>query len=312
MWSYILKRLLRGVLTVVLVVILIFFLLRVAPSNPAVMLAGEGASAEDIAEIEKLWGLDKPYIQQFFDYVKSLLSGNAGMSFQYTNNGKPIYTVTELVFARMPNTILLAIASIVISVVFGAILGTLSALKPGSWFDTIITTLGFIINSFPVFFIGIVLIAIFALSLHWLPSGGSGGFASLLLPAMTLSMHFCITMTRMTRAEILRVMSSGFIRAVRAKGVSETMVLFVHALRNAAIPLVTLIGLRIGNLLGGSVVVEGLFRWPGIGQLLITSVQVRDYATVQFLVPYVAFVFVVMNLIVDILYGVLDPRVSRR
>ena len=276
------------------------------------MLAGEGASEEDIAEIEKLWGLDKSYIEQFFDYVKSLLSGNAGMSFQYTNNGKPIYTVTELVFARMPNTILLAIASIIISVVFGAILGTLSALKPGSWFDTIITALGFVINSFPVFFIGIVLVSIFALSLHWLPSGGSGNFASLLLPAMTLSMHFCITMTRMTRAEILRVMSSGFIRAVRAKGISETMVLFVHALRNAAIPLVTLIGLRIGNLLGGSVVVEGLFRWPGIGQLLITSVQVRDYATVQFLVPYVAFVFVVMNLIVDILYGVLDPRVSRR
>ena len=311
MGRFILKRLGRGVLTIVLVMVIIFFVIRIAPSDPARMLAAEDATEEEIEEIRELWGLNKPYGEQFVIYLRSLVTGDAGMSYQFSNNGVPMYSVTQLVFARIPNTIKLAAVSILFSVLIGVVLGALSAIKPGSLFDNAVTAIGFFVNSFPVFFIGIVMISVFALGLHLFPTGGSDSPAAIILPALTMSTHFSITLTRMTRNEILRIMSGGFIRAVRAKGVSETAVLFVHALRNAAIPIVTLIGLRIGGLLGGSVVVEGLFRWPGIGQLLLTSVQVRDYPTVQFLVPYVALVFVVVNLIVDLLYGVLDPRVSR-
>lgn len=308
--KYLLGRILRGLLTVSLAVVIIFFLMRVAPSDPATMLAAEDATEEEIAEIREEWGLNKPYTEQFVLYLKSLLTGDAGMSYMYAVD-QPIYTVTELVISRIPNTIKLAFASIIFSVLVSIPIGILMGLKPGSWFDNLMSAVCFTVNAFPTFFMGLLLILIFGVWLEWLPTGGNEGFSSIILPAITLSGQFCVTLTRMTRTQFIRVMSSNFIRTTKAKGLSNVSILFCHGLRNVSIPLVTLIGLRIGSMLGGSVIVETLFRWPGIGYLLITAVNCRDYPTVQFLVPYIALVFVVVNLLVDILYSVLDPRIKR-
>lgn len=311
MGRMIVGRLLRGILTVAIVIILIFVLLRVVPGDPAAMLAGENATPEMVAAIRAKWGLDQPLITQFVVYVKSLISGDAGMSYQYAVSGTPVWKVTDLVMSRLGYTIQLSLAAISISILVAIPLGVISALKNGSTFDNILTTINFINLSFPVFFIGIILMSIFGLTLKWLPVGGTDSWKSIILPAITLSMHFNVTLMRMTKTEVGRNLTSDYIRMCRAKGCSSLGVLFVHGLRNAAIPLVTLIGLRFGAMLGGSVVVESMFRWPGLGNLLITAVQARDYPTVQFLVPYIAVVFIIINIIVDLLYGVLDPRIRR-
>lgn len=307
--KYFLKRLARGVLTVAIAIIIIFFLMRVAPSDPAAMLASEDATPEDIEAIREAWGLNKPYTEQFVIYLRSLITGDAGMSYLYAVNA-PLYTVTELVLSRLPNTIKLAFASIIISIVVSIPIGILMGIKPNSWFDNLMSAVCFVINAFPTFFMGLLLLLVFGLRLRLLPTGGNTDPGSVILPAITLSCHFSVTLIRMTRTEFIHVMSSNFIRTTKAKGLSDMAILFIHGLRNVAIPLVTLIGLRLGTMLGGSVVVETLFRWPGIGNLLITAVNGRDYPTVQFLVPYIALVFVVVNLIVDLLYGVLDPRIK--
>lgn len=312
MWQMIIKRILRGALTMVIVVLLIFVLLRVIPGNPAALLAGEEASEEQIAAITEQWGLNDSLGTQFKVYLQSLLSGDAGMSYQYaTTDGMLLWKVTDLVKSRLPYTIQLASMAISMSVLIAIPLGVLTALKQNSALDNVISVFNYVTISFPVFFIGLILIMLFSLQLSWLPVGGTGGFINIILPAFTLSTHFTVTLMRMTKTEVSRILTSDYIRMCRAKGLSNTSVLFIHCLRNAAIPLITLIGLRFGAMLGGSMVVEALFRWPGIGNLLISAVKARDYPTVQFLVPYVALVFVIINIIVDVLYGVLDPRIHR-
>lgn len=311
MWQMVVKRFLRGVLTVIIVIILIFFVMRVAPSDPASLLAGPEASEEQIAAIRASWGLDKPVIEQFRIYIGSLLTGDAGMSYQYSNNSAPVWSVLDLVMARFPNTVRLALAAMGFCIVVGIPSGIFTAVYRGSLFDNLVMGSGFTILSFPTFFVGMVLLNLFAIHLKILPTGGNDSFACIILPAITMGSRFLITLIRTTRTEIIQIMKSDYIKTVRAKGLSSTAVLFVHCLRNASIPLVTLIGQRFGTMMGGAVVTESLFRWPGIGNLLITSVQARDYPTVQFLVPYVAIVFILINVIVDILYGVLDPRIRK-
>lgn len=311
MLSMILKRVLRGLLTMAIVIVLIFFLMRIAPSDPATLLAGEEASEEDIQQMKEKWGLDKSVGEQFVIYIRSLLSGDAGLSFQYSSNGSRAFSVSELVSARLPNTVRLAVAAIIICILLGIPLGIICALKRGSWFDNLIMSIGFMLKSVPVFYVGILLISLFAVTLRWLPASGDEGWKSILMPAFCTGMHFTVVLTRTVRSEVIEILGSDYIRTTRAKGLSQKSVLFVHCLRNAAIPTVTLIGQRFGGMLAGSVVTEALFRWPGIGQLLIQSVNTRDYPTVQFLVPYVALVFIVINIVVDVLYGILDPRIRR-
>ena len=312
MWTMILKRALRGLLTLVIVTVIVFALLRAVPGDAATMLAGADATPEQIAELRVLWGLDKSMPEQFLIYVSKLLSGDAGQSFQYTANGVPLYDAAELVWMRVPYTLLLGFAALLISLIISIPLGVISALKPNSWLDNAVTAINFAAQSFPVFFIGMLLILIFSLELGWLPTGGTGSFKNLLLPALTLSAHTTTQLTRVTRTEVGRVMQSDYIRTSRAKGLSRYAVLFKHGLRNAMIPLVTVIGLRLGALLHGAVICETLFRWPGLGNLLITSLNARDFPVVQILVPYTAFLFIVMNIIVDVLYGFLDPRIRQK
>lgn len=305
----ILTRLLRGLITLAIVTVLVFVLLRSVPGDMAAMLAGGDATEEQVEELREMWGLNKSLGEQFIIYIRNLLKGDTGWSYQYLENGKPLYTAMDLVLMRLPNTFLLAIAALVIALVVSIPIGVISAVKPGGFIDNLGMTLTFTVQSIPIFFIGMLLIMIFSLWTGVLPTGGSGSFAHLILPAVTLSAHTTTQLLRVTRTEVGRVMDSDFIRTSRAKGLSTRSVIFKHGLRNAMIPLVTVIGLRFGALLHGAVICETLFRWPGIGNLLITSLNNRDYAVVQILVPYTAFIFIVLNIIVDILYGILDPRI---
>lgn len=305
----ILTRLLRGLITLAIVTVLVFVLLRSVPGDMAAMLAGGDATEEQVEELREMWGLNKSLGEQFIIYIRNLLKGDTGWSYQYLENGKPLYTAMDLVLMRLPYTFLLAIAALGIALVVSIPIGVISAVKPGGFIDNLGMTMTFTVQSIPIFFIGMLLIMIFSLWMGLLPTGGSGSFAHLILPAVTLSAHTTTQLLRVTRTEVGRVMDSDFIRTSRAKGLSTRSVIFKHGLRNAMIPLVTVIGLRFGALLHGAVICETLFRWPGIGNLLITSLNNRDYAVVQILVPYTAFIFIVLNIIVDILYGILDPRI---
>jgi peptide/nickel transport system permease protein len=302
-------RFLRGVITLGLTVIITFFLLRVLPSDPAAILMRNDATPDQIQEARHLWGLDRPIIEQFQIYVGNLLRGDAGNSFQFERLN---LKVTDLVASRMPNTIVLALAALLLAVVVSIPLGVVTAMKPGSWLDNTVLVTTLALTSIPNFYVGMILILIFGLALGILPTGGIGEPRNLILPSVTLALPFIVRLTRVTRTEMGRILRSEYITTARAKGLSPRIVMFRHALRNALIPLVTMIGLRLGGLLSGAVIVETLFRWPGVGQLLISSIQSRDYPVVQVLVPQAAFIFILSNFCVDLLYAYVDPRVRSR
>jgi peptide/nickel transport system permease protein len=314
MMSYLVERVLKGLVTLFTVLVLVFLLVRVAPSDPAASLVPADAPPEMAEYVRHLWGLDRPMPEQFVLYVANLLQGNGGDSYQYSSlsrgqGGTPAF---GLVLSRLPNTLLLAFAALCLSVIIGVPVGMLTALKAGSWFDNSVFTVSMLLASFPGFFIGIGLIFIFSLGLKLLPTGGIDTPQSLVLPAVTLSIHFAVVLARLTRTELGRVLKSEFITTARAKGLAERAVFWRHALKNVLIPLVTVIGLRLGGLFNGAVVVETLFRWPGIGKLMVDAIGTRDYPVIQVIVPMGAVVFVTINIAVDLIYGWVDPRVRLR
>jgi peptide/nickel transport system permease protein len=312
MKKMIIRRIFRGLLTIVIATVLVFFVMRVlVPGDPAELLADPEATEEQIQQLRELWGLDLPLGEQFKIYVINLMKGDAGKSYQYKVAGVPVINVTDLIWSRLPNTILLAATALCIAVVVAIPSGTYMALNPGGWFEKIITNLNFTISSFPNFYLGLLLVLVFAINLGWLPTGGNAAPTDVILPATTLSLHYIVTFTRLTQTEVVRILNSDYIRTARAKGLPMSKVVVRHGMRNAAIPLITTIGLRFGSMLSGSVVTETLFRWPGIGNLMINALNVRDYPTIQVLIPYTALVFVVINLVVDITYYFLDPRLRK-
>lgn len=309
MKTMIIRRILRGLLTIVVATVLVFFVMRVlVPGDPVDLMADAEATEEQIQALREKWGLDQPLMIQFKVYVQSLLKGDLGKSYQYKVAGTPVVDVSSLIWARFPNTLRLALTALLISVTVSIIMGTLMAMKPGGLLEKIVTNLNFTISSFPNFYIGLLFILVFSLKLGWLPTGGNAEPKDVILPAVTLSLHYIVTFTRLTQTEVSRILNSDYIRTARAKGLPLRKVVFRHGMRNAAIPLITTIGLRFGSMLSGSVVTETLFRWPGIGNLMINALNVRDYPTIQALIPYTAAVFVVINLIVDFTYYLLDPR----
>lgn len=312
MKNMLITRVLRGFLTVFLATLLVFMLLRVIPGDAATILAGPEATKAEIEAMREAWGLNQPLMTQFIIYIKKLITGDVGMSYAYRTGTMLLTPASTLVWTRIPNTLLLALTALIITVIAAVPIGVYTAKRPGGILDNFINISGFVLKAFPLFFVGIILMMVFGLKLKWLPTGGTGSFTHLILPAVTLSAHEVVTLTRLTRTEVGRVMRSDHIRTARAKGLSSNVVLYKHALRNVSIPLVTNIGLRLGKLINGAVVVETLFRWPGIGSLLVTSLNGRDYPVIQVLIPYAACVFVVVNLLVDLLYGVLDPRVTHK
>lgn len=311
MLALLIRRTLLGVLTLLVTLTLVFAMVRLLPGDPAAVLLREDATPEQVQRINELWGLNEPVPVQFLIYLGNLLRGDAGDSYQYQSTaGSPGTPAVGLVLSRVPATAQLAVVSLLISVVIAVPLGIITAVWRDSWLDH--TTMGssLLLGSLPNFWIGMQFILLFGVVLGVLPTGGSGTPQHIVLPAVTLAIPFAVVLLRMTRTEVARVLRADFITTARAKGLPPNTVLVRHALRNAMIPLVTIMGLRLGSLLNGAVVVETLFGWPGLGRLMIEAINARDYPLIQVIVPLSAVIFVVINVLVDILYGVIDPRVQ--
>jgi len=303
MTAYILRRILIALPTLLGVVVLVFLMVRLAPGDPAVLLAGEFATPETLEAIRARYGLDRGLPEQFLIYLEALLRGDLGES---ARSRRPVLEELKTYF---PNTLELASAAILVAVLTGIPLGILAALRPGSSLDLSVMVLALLGVSMPVFWFGLLAILIFSVGLGWFPVAGKGTLAHLILPAITLGINATALLARMTRGTLLEVLSQDYIRTARAKGLAERVVIFKHALRNALIPVVTVVGLEFGTLLSGAVITETIFAWPGLGQLLVGSILARDYPVVQGAVLLVAITFVLINLLVDLLYATIDPRV---
>lgn len=304
------NRTLLGGLTLVVSLVLVFVIVRVIPSDPAAVLLRDDATPEQIDQVRRLWGLDRPIPEQFAVYVGNLLRGNAGESYQFQRDaGVAGTSAFALVIDRIPATVQLALSALVLAIAIGVPLGAYTALKPDSWLDHATLGITILLTSLPSFWTGMLLILLFGLVLGVLPTGGTGTPLHVVLPAVTLALPFAAVLARLARTEMARVLRTEYIVTARAKGLPGQRVLWRHALRNALIPLVTVIGLRLGHLLNGAVVVETLFRWPGVGRLMIDAIGARDYPVVQVIVPLTAALFVLVNILVDMVYGIVDPRV---
>jgi ABC-type dipeptide/oligopeptide/nickel transport system permease component len=276
---------------------------RVIPGDPAAVLLGTFATPEMIAEQRAKMGLDRPLPVQYVLFLRQVLAGDWGRSY---HEGRPALTV---VMERLPATMELALAGMVLTVVLSFVLGSLAARWAQTLADWAIGVFSLMGQAVPNFWLGLVLILIFARGLRWLPSFGRGDLWHLVLPTVTLSVQLIGVMTRLIRAGILETMGQDFIRTARAKGVAETTVLMRHAYRNMLIPVITVLGLQLGSLVAGVVVIETVFAWPGLGRLIVTAINNRDYPVVQAAMTFVAAAFVLLNLAVDLTYGYLDPRI---
>ena len=303
MLQYTLRRILIAVPTIVGVLIIVFSMVRLAPGDPAVLLAGEFASPEVIERARERFGLDRSLPEQFARFVGGLVQGDLGRSTR-TNR-----LVTEDLANFFPNTLELALAAIVVALIVGVPAGVISALRPNGPLDFGVTFVALLGVSMPVFWFGLLAILFFSVQLGWFPVAGRGTLAHLVLPAITLGLSSTAIIARMTRASMLEVLNQDFVRTARAKGLQEGQVVLKHALRNALVPVVTVIGLQFGALLAGAVITETVFTWPGIGRLLVDSIRARDYPVVQGAVLLIAVSFVLVNLVVDLVYGFVDPRI---
>lgn len=286
-----------GVATVV------FAIVRLVPADPAQLIAGDSATPEQLAALRSQMGLDKPLFDQYISYLLGAIQGDFGAS--YTQSVPAMSLIAE----AFPNTALLALLAVVFALLVSFPLGVLAAVKVNSRLDRSVTVGSLIVQALPGFWLSVVLLLIFSRKLKWLPSSGIVGPESLILPALVVSLPLIAVLTRLIRSGLIEVNGEGYINTARAKGLGETRILFSHAIRNAMIPIVTVVGLQIGTLLGGAVITETVFSFPGIGKLLVSSIHVRDYNVVQACVVVIAAAFVLINLLVDLLYAYLDPRV---
>jgi peptide/nickel transport system permease protein/oligopeptide transport system permease protein len=305
MFKYILRRILSSLLTLFVIATVIFLMLRIIPGDPAQIFAGETATQEDVERVRRQLNLDKPISQQYVMYISDLLKGDLGTSMRSNT------PVLEEIAARLPSTISLAVLAMIIATLIGVPAGVIAALKRYSIFDTI-ASIGTLVGvAMPVYWLGLMLIVVFAVKLNWLPAAGSqDGIRSMILPAVTLAAFSMALITRMTRASVMDVVSQEYITTARAKGQKEKIIIFRHVMRNALIPVITVVGLQFGNLLGGSILTETIFAWPGIGRLLTQSLLSRDYPIVQGIILVFAALFILVNLIVDLLYAYIDPRIK--
>jgi peptide/nickel transport system permease protein len=311
MLGFILRRLFATIPVLGMVALFVFFMLRMTPGDPAAVLAGDNGTPQQIEEIREQLGLNKPIPTQLMIWVGKLLQGDLGESFYFK------MAVTKLILFRVEPTLSLATVTLIITILIAVPLGVLAAYRHGSWVDRLV--MGFSVMGFsvPVFVMGYLLIYIFAIELKLFPIQGyrsiSDGFwpylHRLLLPGATLSVIYIALIARITRASMLEVLDEDYIRTARSKGVKERVVLLSHALRNASVPIVTVIGIGIGLLIGGVVVTESVFNIPGLGRLTVDAVLGRDYPTIQAVILVFSFVYVIINLVVDLIYCLLDPRI---
>ncbi len=286
-----------------LVVSLVFLLIHLVPGDPVEVMLGQGARPADIAALRHAYGLDLPLHVQYLHYWWGVLHGNLGMSLRMGQS------VTSLVLQRYPYTVELTVAALFIALVLSIPAGILGALHRGQWRDHAVGVVSLLGLSFPNFALGPILILLVSIKLGWLPVSGAGGLSHLVLPAVTMGAALAAVLTRMVRTAMLEELNQDYVRTARAKGLSERRVVYVHALRNAMIPVLTLIGLQFGALLAGAIVTEKIFSWPGIGRLTVTAIENRDYPLLQGCILAVGLTYVLVNLATDVLYLVINPRI---
>ena len=314
MWTYIIRRILQAIPTLLIISLLVFSLLYVTPGDPVELILGtedQRVSPEQRAIVEAEWGLDKPFIQRYFVFVANAVQGDLGKSYA---TGQDVFSS---VMQRMPATLKLAGAAMVLSLLVSLPLGILAAIRHNSVWDSLATALATVGISLPRFWFGLVLIIFFSLKLQWLPSMGSanldqglGQFLKfIILPAASLALSMAAVQTRMIRSSMLEVLGQDYVRYARSKGLKERVVIYGHALKNAMIPVITIVGGEIGGLLGGAVVTEQIFSWPGVGRLTVNSITKRDYPMIQGITLLLCSSYLVINLLVDIVYGFVDPRI---
>lgn len=311
MVALIIRRALELVFLLFGISFLVFSSMYIAPGDPAAVIGGPTATASDIEAIQENLGLNDPFLMQYARYIGNAVQGDFGYSYQTTQ------PVADAILIRFPNTLKLAIASMIVAVIIGIIAGLVSALKQNTWLDVSATTFALAGISIPNFWLGALLILVFAVNLQWLPVGGMSnpwytidGVKELILPAITLGTGSAAMIARMARSSILEVIRADYVRTARAKGVKERNVIWIHTLKNAMIPIITVIGLNFGLLLGGTIITEKVFAINGVGRLMIDAIAARDFPMVQGSVLLVATLFVVVNLIVDIVYTYIDPRIN--
>jgi peptide/nickel transport system permease protein/oligopeptide transport system permease protein len=307
MLQYVIKRLFSIIPVLIGISLLLFLMLRMLPGDPAQVLAGEMATPEEVEIIRHQLGLDRPIYTQYAFFLSRLSRFDLGRSARTQN------PVTEEIWARLPNTMLLAIVAITLACLIGIPAGIISALRPYSLLDYTITVTALFGISMPVFWLGLMLVVVFAVWLNWLPAGGIGTWKHVILPSFTLASFVVAFIARMTRSTMLEVLSQDYTTTARSKGLKEKVVVVKHAFRNALIPIITVVGLQFGMLLGGAVLTETVFAWPGLGRLIVDSIRARDYPMIQGAILVFGLLFgllyILVNLAVDIIYAYVDPRI---
>ena len=303
MFKSLTSRLIYTLPVIWLVVSVVFFLIHLVPGDPIQLMLGEGTAAADIQKTRHDYGLDLPLSQQYVNYWSGVLHGNLGRSIRFNQN------VSEVIAQRYPFTLKLTVAALVVAILISIPAGVISARRRNHWQDRVLGFVSLLGLSFPNFALGPVLILVFAIYLGWLPVSGSGSWAHFVLPAITMGSALAAILTRMVRTAMLEELGQDYIRTARAKGLPERTVVYKHALRNAMIPVLTVIGLQFGAMLAGAVVTETIFAGPGVGRLLIQAITTRDYLLVQGCILAIGLTDIGVNLLTDLVYGVLDPRI---
>lgn len=304
MFAYFVRRMLASVGVILAMIFLVMLILDIVPGDPAALMLGENATQEMVEELRHQLGLDKPLLVRYMDYLWKLLHGDLGRSV------REMAPVSQLIGDTWPATLKLTTAAMFLTFVVGVPLGLISGAKPGSWLDHSSRIMSLLGLCMPVFWIGLVLMFFFSLQLGLFPVGGIGSLRHLVLPAVTLSAYTVATLARMTRSSLMEVMGEDYIRTARAKGLAYSMVVWGHAFRNALIPIITVFGMQVGQLMGGAILTETVFAWPGLGRLMVGAILERDYPLLQGTILIFAGSYILINFLVDLSYGLIDPQVS--
>jgi ABC-type dipeptide/oligopeptide/nickel transport system permease component len=302
MRQFIVLRILYSIITLLILSLTIFTIVRLT-GDPALLMAEPGARPEDLARVRQQWGLDRPWPVQFMSFMQNVATGELGKSFNYR------LPVSELYFQRLPNSLQLALVATMISLLVGIPAGIISAVRVNSLWDNLGKTIALLGLSIPGFWLGLVLILVFSVWLRWLPTSGTGDWRHLIMPAVALGWYFSASLLRLTRSSMLEVMRSEYIKLARLKGLPETVVVAMHAFKNALIPVFTLAGVNLVVMVNAAVIIEVIFAWPGIGRLLYEGIFQRDFPLVQGVVVMAGFMIIGVNLLVDVLYAFIDPRI---
>jgi len=311
MFSYVLRRVSQTIIVLLMVTFFSFLLLYLLPGDPVAAIVGDGATKQQYEEAYHYMGFDKPFLVRYVNWLGNVIQGDFGMSYKYNR------PVADILAKRIPVTFALAFVSLFLSTFFGVILGVITAVNRGNWKDSLVTALANLGTCMPLFWLALVLIMIFSIKLRWLPSVGftwpwddfGKSIKQMIMPIVCLGVGNLATMTRQTRSSMLEIIRQDYIRTARSKGLRENRVIYGHALRNSMVTIVTLMGMKIGAMIGNSVFIETVFKVPGIGELTVFSVNSKDFFMLQACVLIIALVFSISNLVVDLLYGYIDPRI---